>query len=114
MRFLPKDYSSKLPLPATETWPEGVWDIEAFQHGSMSLIFFSPEGKDYQTSHNQDELYFVMKGSGTLEIDSKPIEFRAGDALFVPAGKQHRFVRFEKGIELWAVFYGPAGGESNA
>ena len=37
----------KLPLPATDKWPEGVFDIEAFQHGSMSLILFAPEGKDY-------------------------------------------------------------------
>ncbi len=114
MRFSPKNYSSKLPLPATDKWPDGVWDVEAFRHGSMSLLFFSPEGRDYQTSHDQDELYLVLKGSGTLEIEGQPIEFQAGDALFVPASKSHRFIRFEKGIEMWAIFYGPTGGETDA
>jgi mannose-6-phosphate isomerase-like protein (cupin superfamily) len=114
MRFSRKKYTSELPLPATDKWPEGVWDIEAFRHGSMSLILFAPEGKDYQTSHNQDELYIILTGSGTLNIEGVPIEFQSGDALFVAAGKHHRFTQFEKGTEMWAVFYGPPGGEPNA
>ncbi len=114
MKFTPKHYSTRLPLPATEKWPEGVWDLEAFRHGSMSLIFYAPKGKDYQTPHDQDELYIVIKGSGTLEIEGKPTEFAAGDVLFVPAHKRHRFIQFEEGIEMWAVFYGPSGGETDA
>jgi hypothetical protein len=50
------DALSKLPLPATERWPEGVWDTEAFAQGSMSVILFTPRGMDYQSSHRQDEL----------------------------------------------------------
>lgn len=114
MKFTPGTYSAKLPLPATEKWPEGVWDVEAFRHGSMSLIFFSPKGNDYQTSHDQDELYIVLKGSGTLEIEGQPTDFQAGDVLFVPANRYHRFIRFEEGIEMWAVFYGAVGGEASA
>ena len=50
---------AKLPLPATEKWRDGVWDVEAFAHGTMSTILFAPRGTDYQTAHQQDELYFV-------------------------------------------------------
>ena len=114
MKFSPKEYSSKLPLPATQKWPEGVWDLEAFRHGSMSLIFYAPKGNDYQTPHDQDELYIVIKGSGTLEVEGKLTDFSAGDVLFVPAHAGHRFIKFEEGIEMWAVFYGAVGGERNA
>lgn len=105
---------SKLPLPATKKWPEGVWDIEALRHGSMSLILFTPEGNDYQTSHSQDELYLVIEGAGILEVEGAEISFGRGDALFVKAGERHRFTQFEQGLKMWAVFWGKEGGESNA
>ena len=105
---------SKLPLPATDKWPEGVWDIEALKHGSMSLILFAPEGNDYQTPHSQDELYIVVEGSGVLEREGNEIPFTQGDALFVKAGEQHRFTEFKEGLKMWAVFWGKEGGEENA
>ena len=104
---------SKLPLEATKKWPEGVWDIDAFKHGSMSLILFAPEGNDYQTPHLQDELYFVIEGSGVLEKESEKIIFEKGDALFVKAGEKHKFIEISKGLKMWAVFWGEEGGEQN-
>ena len=104
---------SELPLPATDKWPEGVWDIEAFKHGSMSLILFAPQGNDYQTPHSQDELYLVIEGSGVLQREGVDIAFEAGDALFVKAGEKHRFVEFEEGLKMWAVFWGKEGGEAD-
>ena len=104
---------SKLPLKATVKWPEGVWDIETFKHGSMSLVLFAPLGNDYQTPHSQDELYFVIEGSGVLEIEGRNISFDEGDALFVKAGEKHKFIEFSKGLKMWAVFWGEKGGETN-
>lgn len=114
MKVSPVEFNSQLPLPATEKWPEGVCDIEALRHGSMSLVYFAPSGKDYQSTHDQDELYIILKGQGVIEIEGDRTEFREGDALFVPAGKRHSFVQYEAGTEMWAVFYGPAGGESDS
>ena len=114
MKISIAEHISKLPLPATEKWPEGVWDIEAFNHGSMSLILFAPEGNDYQTPHSQDELYIVIEGSGVLEREGKEFPFKSGDALFVKASEQHRFSQYEKGLKMWAIFWGKEGGEENA
>jgi mannose-6-phosphate isomerase-like protein (cupin superfamily) len=102
---------SQLPLAATSTWPEGVWDRTMFEHGTMSVIVFTPRGRDYQTKHSQDELYVVMKGSGTLMIADVPHAFGGGDVLFVPAETQHRFVEFTDDLVTWAIFWGPKGGE---
>lgn len=107
-------YLEKLPLQATEKWPEGVWDIEAFNHGTMSLVLFAPEGKDYQTPHDQDELYIVIEGEGTLDIEGELNSFTKGDALFVPAHKEHKFIKYTQGTKMWAIFWGTVGGEKNA
>lgn len=113
MKFSPDDLIKKLPLPATAKWPEGVWDVDAFTHGSMSLILYCPHGKDYQTPHDQDELYFVVKGSGVLVIEDVDHPFKVGDALFVPANVNHYFERFSDDLTVWAVFWGPKGGEKS-
>jgi mannose-6-phosphate isomerase-like protein (cupin superfamily) len=102
---------SHLPLPATTSWPEGVWDKTMLEHGTMSVIVFAPRGRDYQTTHKQDELYIVMKGTGTLLVEDTPFPFVEGDVLFVPAEKQHRFEEFSQDLATWAIFWGPAGGE---
>ncbi|MFL0810867.1 MAG: cupin domain-containing protein [Agarilytica sp.] len=111
MKISPEKYLAKLPLPATEKWPEGVFDIEAMQHGSMSLILFAPRGNDYQTPHEQDELYIILEGEGILDVKGKPFPFKPGDALFVAAGEAHRFIEFSHGTKMWAIFWGPKGGE---
>jgi mannose-6-phosphate isomerase-like protein (cupin superfamily) len=102
---------ARLPLPPTAEWPEGVWDTEPLRHGSMSLVLFTPRGHDYQTPHEQDELYVIMRGTGVLTLEGTPIPFVAGDVLFVPALKQHRFEAFSDDLITWAVFWGPPGGE---
>lgn len=113
MIFSLEDFQSRLPLPATEKWKDGVWDIEAFQRGSMSLIYFAPEGRDYRTPHDQDELYVVIDGSGEIEIDGKTHEFETGSTIFVAAGQAHRFKGELSGIKMWAIFWGPKGGETS-
>jgi uncharacterized protein YjlB len=55
-----------------------------------------------------------MKDSGTLQIGGQEATlspFVAGDVLFVPAGKHHRFVDFTPDLITWAIFWGPPGGE---
>jgi mannose-6-phosphate isomerase-like protein (cupin superfamily) len=111
MKFSPSDLIKKLPLPATAKWPEGIWDVDVFKNGSMSLLLYCPHGKDYQTTHEQDELYFVIKGSGILIKGNEKISFETGDALFVPARVDHHFENFTDDLTLWAVFWGPEGGE---
>ncbi len=111
MRIALNKFQPMLPLPATDQWPEGVWDIEALSRGSMSLILFTPRGTDYQTSHEQDELYVVLKGSGVLVVENVPHAFDSGDVLFVPARKIHRFAEFTDDLVTWAIFWGPKGGE---
>lgn len=111
MKIPISEFRKKLPLPGTDTWPDGVWDIKAFSHGTMSVVLFAPQGRDYQTFHNQDELYVVLQGGGTLVVEEVRHEFSEGDVLFVPAEKRHHFEDFTTDLVTWAIFWGPVGGE---
>ena len=84
------------------------------QYGSMELRWYAPKGDDPQTPHDQDEIYIVASGSGTFLRAGEHFPFTPGDALFVGAGVEHRFVDFSDDFAVWVVFYGPAGGEGEA
>jgi mannose-6-phosphate isomerase-like protein (cupin superfamily) len=105
---------ARQPLPATEKWPLGVWDAQVMAHGTMSVEIFAPRERDYQTPHQQDELYIVVSGSGEFVVGERVYEFGPGDVLFAAAGVDHRFAHFTPDFVTWVVFYGPKGGEPEA
>jgi mannose-6-phosphate isomerase-like protein (cupin superfamily) len=106
MPLSPKDFLARLPLPATDRWPEGVFDIEAFEHGGLTLELFAPRGRDRQSSHSQDELYIVIAGTAVLDIDGEEHPCSVGDALFVAARIPHQFMRISDDFATWAIFWG--------
>jgi mannose-6-phosphate isomerase-like protein (cupin superfamily) len=58
-------------------------------------VLVAPE-PDRQQPHEDDEVYVVLEGTGTLEIEGKQVDLREGHAVFVPAGAEHRFVGYEQ------------------
>ncbi len=48
-----------------------------------------PPGKracPYHFHHNQEELFVVVRGSGTLRVDGELLPVVAGDVIFIPPG----------------------------
>ena len=84
------------------------------ERGTLELGYYAPNDPDTQQPHDQDELYFVTRGHGVFWRDGEEIGFGVGDALFVAAGVEHRFIDFSDDLELWVVFWGPSGGEAPA
>src|SRR4051794_25544357 len=105
MKFTVDEFLAKLPLPETEKWPEGVWDVEPFKKAGLTLVFFAPKGTDHQTSHEEDELYFIIRGSGEICIGEERHTFASGDVFFVAAQIEHRFENFSNDFATWAVFF---------
>lgn len=68
-------------------------------------VLVAPE-PDRQQPHEDDEVYVVLEGSGTLEVEDERIDLGAGQALFVPAGAEHRFVGYEQ-LAVLVVFERP-------
>lgn len=91
--------------------PAGFRSAELMRHGSMALRYYAPRGADPQTPHEQDEIYIVTSGRGIFACGGARVAFGPGDALFAPAGADHRFLDFSDDFGTWVVFYGPKGGE---
>jgi mannose-6-phosphate isomerase-like protein (cupin superfamily) len=65
-------------------------------------VLVAPE-PDRQQPHADDEIYVVLEGSGTLEVDGTPVPVKEGDAVFVEAGADHRFTAYEQ-LALLVLF----------
>lgn len=85
----------------------------AFEHGTLSAEVYAPRGTDPQRPHSRDEVYIVIRGSGTFVHGEQRDPFVAGDFLFAAAGVVHRFEHFTDDLEVWVLFYGPEGGEAS-
>lgn len=59
----------------------------------------APEA-DRQQPHLDDEIYLVLEGRGVLEVEGTRVELHEGQAVFVPAGAEHRFSGYEQLICL--------------
>ena len=105
MKFTIDKSLKKLPLPATEKWKDGIWDLEPFEKDGVRLVFFAPRGRDFQTEHDDDEFYFIARGSGKLVMDGEALDCTAGEAFFVAAGVPHHFKDFTDDFATWAVFF---------
>ena len=100
-------------LTAVAASKDGLYGV-LLEHGTMELGYYRPVGNDKQKPHAQDEIYIVHTGSGLFLLGDERIEFAPGDALFVPAGVEHRFTEFSDDFGAWVIFWGPDGGESSA
>lgn len=94
--------------------PGGERFARVLGYGTMEVEVYAPRGQDPQEPHTRDELYFVVSGSGAFVNGADRHPFGPGDALFVPAGVEHRFEDFTEDLAVWVVFYGPEGGEGAA
>lgn len=54
---------------------------------------------------DEDELFFVVKGSLKMEFRDKTVVLNAGEMLIVPKGVEHKPVAEE---EVWVLLFEPA------
>jgi len=91
--------------------PDGKRFETIFEHGTLSIEVYAPQGIDPQNPHTRDEVYFVAAGSGEFICGDSRRPFGPTDLLFVSAGVNHRFENFTNDLVVWVIFYGPEGGE---
>jgi mannose-6-phosphate isomerase-like protein (cupin superfamily) len=107
----PEDGLARLPGPPTAIYPQGARSVAMLRHGSLEVRLFHPKDRDLQQPHTRDELYVVVAGAGRFDNGGVVLPCKAGDAIFVPAQREHRFVEFSSDFVAWVMFYGPEGGE---
>ena len=74
---------------------------------SMGIYKVPPGGVDPQGPHAEDEVYYVLEGSGRFTVGAEERVVEAGQLLFVPARVPHRFHDATKDLVL-LVFFAPA------
>jgi quercetin dioxygenase-like cupin family protein len=68
------------------------------------IIRLREDQKDSQTSHVLDELYYVIKGEGNINIDGKASKVHTGSVVFVPANQDHNFYGNKEELVVLYVF----------
>jgi mannose-6-phosphate isomerase-like protein (cupin superfamily) len=79
---------------------------------SCGLYHLASGAADTQSTHDEDEVYFVLKGRAHLVLEDQETTLSAGQIVYVPADTPHEFVRIEEDLSL-LVFFG-SGGPSGA
>lgn len=65
-------------------------------------VLWAPE-PDHQQPHADNEVYVVLEGWGTLDVEGTSIPLEPGRAVFVPAGARHQFVGYEQ-LSVLVIF----------
>ncbi len=83
--------------------------LEFLRIPAMSAgVYFLPKGaKDGQSPHEEDEMYYVVKGRARMVIGAEHADVVTGSVIFVEARAEHRFYDIEEDL-LVLVFFAPA------
>jgi len=83
---------------------EIVHESPGLELGVYMLVAPEP---DRQQPHSDDEVYVVLEGTGTLEVEGVRVDLREGQSVYVPAGAEHRFVGYEE-LAVLVIFVRPS------
>jgi mannose-6-phosphate isomerase-like protein (cupin superfamily) len=104
---VPVPHGESLEVRAVQRRLEAAGGGYEVVHSSPGLevgvyVLAAPE-PDRQQPHDDDELYVVLEGRGTLEVEGSSIPLEEGQAAFVPAHAEHRFTGYE-GLSVLVIF----------
>jgi mannose-6-phosphate isomerase-like protein (cupin superfamily) len=80
---------------------------------SCGIYSLAAGAKDTQSTHDEDEVYVVLKGRAVLVVDGEETVLDDGSIVYVPADVAHEFIRIEEDLSLLVLFGtgGPSGAE---
>lgn len=81
-------------------------------HLSMGLYVLPPEDVDPQQPHTEDEIYYVLSGEATINVEGEDRKVKPGTVIFVEAGAEHKFHSIEENLMLLVVFAPPRGSQA--
>jgi mannose-6-phosphate isomerase-like protein (cupin superfamily) len=84
----------------------GYIDFLASDKLSVGLSVWPAGSSDGQQPHDQDEVYYVISGRGTIRVADEDRAVKAGTLVFVAAHVRHRFHDIEEDIRV-LVFWAP-------
>ena len=74
---------------------------------SVGLYVLKAGETDLQSPHTEDEIYYIVSGAGTIEIDGEHREVIAGAVIYVEEHVTHRFHTITEDLRIIVVFAPP-------
>ena len=74
---------------------------------SVGVYVLAAGTTDPQKPHQEDEVYYVVRGRAHMRIASEEQVVKAGSVIFVAAHVEHRFFDISEELEV-LVFFAPA------
>jgi mannose-6-phosphate isomerase-like protein (cupin superfamily) len=79
----------------------------SMQNLSVGLYELEAGASDPQRPHTEDEVYYVLRGRGTIRVGNEVSEVKPGSIVFVAAGADHKFFNIQADLSI-LVFFAPA------
>ena len=73
---------------------------------SLGLYVLAAGSADTQSPHEEDEVYYVVSGRGSIDVAGERRPVQPGSIVFVAKEVEHRFVEIEEDLSL-LVFFAP-------
>ena len=77
------------------------------EHIQAGILRLHVNDVDMQEPHPVDEVYFVIRGEGVINLNGKDYPIKEGSSIYVQGGAEHRF---RSSSQYLVVFYALASG----
>jgi mannose-6-phosphate isomerase-like protein (cupin superfamily) len=83
-------------------FPKSRYFIDVMNTSTMEvgIINLKKDQEDTQQPHVSDEIYYVISGSGTIEIDGIRNEVNPGKIIYIPKRIRHSFHAFSNELVI--------------
>ncbi len=73
---------------------------------SLTVGIYTVRGCDIETHrpHTRDEVYYVLRGAGTVAVEGEERTVREGSVIFVPAGREHHYQSADEKLVMLVFF----------
>ena len=81
---------------------------------SLGLYVLEAGATDPQTPHTEDEVYYIVSGSGKIQVAEEDRPVSAGSVIYVDEQVDHRFHSITEALKVIVVFVPTRRGRSRA
>ncbi len=104
--------SGELPVPGGRSMFRILLDEESVGARRFALLIneFDPGLTSTPHKHDAEEhAFYIISGTGIVDIEGEKISVAPGDAVFVPPGKTHQISSTGDALFKYMVLYAPPG-----
>ncbi|MFO7926498.1 MAG: cupin domain-containing protein [Halobacteriota archaeon] len=90
----------------TELENEDIQHAEVLDKESVFIEIGRYPTSSPKNPHTEDEIYYIISGSGMIRVGDETYEVEAGDVVFVDQGIEHDFFNIDEEITALTIFVG--------